>query len=227
MRELGGDFVHMHVSAEGIVHVALIDVTGHGLAAALTVNRLYGELERIRAESARARPGEVLTLLNRYVNLTMSRHNIYATALCVMLDPYAGELAWASAGHPPGYVRGASGGVTDLLSTTLVLGAFEPEIFKADERETTISVGDTVVLFTDGTFEARDRTGQMFGLDRMRELMTMRQPPRRWPSFIEAAIGKHGTGVPEDDMLIAALTYRASRAGGAPEPERATATASP
>ena len=44
MRELGGDFVHLHVAASGIVHVVLLDVTGHGLAAALTVNRLYGEL---------------------------------------------------------------------------------------------------------------------------------------------------------------------------------------
>ena len=37
MRELGGDFIHLNVGAQGLVHVVLLDVTGHGLAAALTV----------------------------------------------------------------------------------------------------------------------------------------------------------------------------------------------
>ncbi|MHC4776780.1 MAG: PP2C family protein-serine/threonine phosphatase [Planctomycetota bacterium] len=105
MRELGGDFLHMHVGPEGFVHLTVIDVTGHGLAAALTVNRIYGELERIRAETPRARPGELLFLLNRYLRLTMVKHNIYATAIAVTLDPYVGEVCWANAGHPPAFLR--------------------------------------------------------------------------------------------------------------------------
>jgi hypothetical protein len=227
MRELGGDFVHLHVAASGIVHVVLLDVTGHGLAAALTVNRLYGELERIRAEAPRARPGEVLTLLNRYVSLTMARHNIYATAACVMLDPYAGEVAWASAGHPPTFLRSPRGGVSELTATNVLLGAIEPSDYDVDEQHRSIEVGDTIVLFTDGTFEARDRQGRFFGLERMRNLMSLRNAPRCWPSFIEAAIAKHGTGVPDDDMLVAALTLRASRAEDAPEPSREATAATP
>ena len=223
MRELGGDYIHLHVGAEGLVHLTLLDVTGHGLAAALTVNRLYGELERIRAESPRAEPGEVLTLLNRYISLTMVRHNIYATAACVTLDPYLDELRWASGGHPPGYLRGANGVIRDLPATTIVLGAFDHETFQAHQQKTELSPDDTLVLFTDGVFESRDRLGQQFGLKRVRELMTLQPPPRHWPRFIAAAVDKYNGGQNEDDILVASLTYCASRRPGREQPEEALA----
>ncbi|HWB19865.1 MAG TPA: hypothetical protein VG711_06165, partial [Phycisphaerales bacterium] len=56
MQELGGDYIHAHTTPDGCVHLTLIDVTGHGLPAALTVNRLFGELERIHAEAEVAEP---------------------------------------------------------------------------------------------------------------------------------------------------------------------------
>ena len=159
MRELGGDFLHLHIGAEGLVHLALIDVTGHGLAAALTVNRIYGEMERIRAETPRAQPSDVIQLLNRYINLTMARHNIYATAIVLQLDPYAGEVRWASAGHPPAFLRGVNGVVRQLPATTVVLGALPDEEFEAEEKSMELSPGDVIIAYTDGVFEARDRTG--------------------------------------------------------------------
>ena len=223
MRELGGDYIHLHVGAEGLVHLVLLDVTGHGLAAALTVNRLHGELERIRAESPQAEPGEVLTLINRYISLTMTRYNIYATAACVTLDPYLEELRWASAGHPPGYLRGANGGVRELTATTVVLGAFDPETFEADQQRTELSPDDTLVLFTDGVFESRDRLGRQFGLGRVRELMSLQPAPRHWPRFIVSAVDRHNDGQTEDDILVAALTFCASRRPTNDQPEEALA----
>ncbi len=219
MRDLGGDFIHLHVGAEGLVHLTLIDVTGHGLAAALTVNRLYGELERIRAENPKAKPGQVITLLNRYIHLTMAKHTIYATGACVQFDPYHGELHWASGGHPPGYIRSVNGGLKDIEATTVVLGAVGDDQFDPDEQQTQLSPGDTLVLFTDGAFECRDRTGRQFGLARLRELMNLRPAPRHWPRFIASAVGKYSAGSPEDDILIASLTYLDSRQLPQEEPE--------
>jgi hypothetical protein len=211
MRELGGDFLHMHVGPEGLVHLTLIDVTGHGLAAALTVNRIYGELERIRAEAPRARPGELLFLLNRYLRLTMVRHNIYATAVAVTLDPYVGEACWASAGHPPAYLRGANGVLRALESTTIVLGAVADDDFATDERSCELSPGDVIVIYTDGAFEARDRSGRQYGLERLHELLRGKPPPGNWPQFICAAVERHQVGRAEDDVLVAALTFAAVR----------------
>ena len=182
------DFVHLHVDETSAVHLTLVDVTGHGLAAALTVNRLYGELERVYAESNRSDPGTVLTLLNRYINLTMRQHNIYATASCVMLDPTTGTLRWASGGHPPGYLRRANAEVRDLAATTVLLGALADDQFNPDQQTIEVNPGDTLIMFTDGAFEARDRTGQPFGLQRLREMVSITQPSMHWPEYLAAAI---------------------------------------
>jgi hypothetical protein len=211
MRELGGDFLHVHVGAEGLVHLTVIDVTGHGLAAALTVNRIYGEMERIRAEAPRIGPSEVLALLNRYMRLTMVRHNIYATAFALALDPYVGEVRWASAGHPPALLRGVNGTVRPLECTSIILGAVGEEDFPADEGTSELSPGDVVVAYTDGAFEARDRLGRQLGLTRLEDLLRLQPPPGNWPQFITSAVEKHQVGHAEDDVLVAALTFAAVR----------------
>jgi hypothetical protein len=52
--------------------IVLVDVTGHGIAAALAVNRLHGEVKRALAQRASAHPGQILTALNEYVHLTLA-----------------------------------------------------------------------------------------------------------------------------------------------------------
>jgi hypothetical protein len=217
-RELGGDFVHLHASETGAVYVTLLDVTGHGLAAALTVNRLYGELERIFGESPDADPVDVLALLNRYIHLTMVKHNIFVTGLCMRLDPAAGKLVWSSAGHPPALLRGVNGMVHKLAATHCLLGALDGQEFRGQQQTNELSPGDVVVMYTDGAFEARDRTGQMMGLERIDGLAHTQPPPRRWPQFIAAAVNKHCGGRADDDILVATLTYLA------PRPAQARAT---
>ena len=211
MLELGGDFLHIHVGPEGFVHLTLLDVTGHGLAAALTVNRIFGELERIRGEASRARPGEVLALLNRYICLTMVSHNIYATAITMTLDPYAGELCWASGGHPPALLRGANGVVRQLSSTAVMLGAVGDDDFESDEQTLELTPGDVIVSYTDGAIEARNRAGQLFGIDRLRDLLQSSPAPGNWPQYIASSVDRHKVGRAEDDVLVASLTFAAIR----------------
>ena len=218
MRELGGDFIHLSVSPQGIAHMTLLDVTGHGLAAALTVNRIYGELERIRGESPNSTPGEVMRLLNRYIGLTMARHNIYATAVAFLFDPYVGEVRWASAGHPPAFCRGANNVVRELGSTGLMLGAVGDEDFEIQEETMELAPGDVIVAFTDGTFEARGHDGSRLGLTRLRRLMEGPQPAQGWPRSISAAVDRHRVGRAEDDVLVASMTLMAQRPQATTQP---------
>lgn len=208
MREMGGDFVHLEVSPTGVVHLLLLDVTGHGLAAALTVNRIYGELERIRAESPNAEPGEVIRLLNRYVHLTMaSRHNIYATALALMFEPYEGELQWANAGHPPAFLRNVNGRISELQATGVLLGALADGEFTVDQVVERMEPGDSLVAFTDGAFETQNRRGEQFGLSNVRETMRRPTAPANWASFLSSLVTRHSGGRSQDDVLVVALSY--------------------
>ena len=100
---IGGDFLHIHQHKNtGRVTLTILDVSGHGLAAALTVNRLFGELERICAEHPdEITPTLLMSGLNRYVHLVMAKHSLYATAACVQMDPSTSNLHWVVSGHPP------------------------------------------------------------------------------------------------------------------------------
>lgn len=241
IHEIGGDYVHTHVCPETrCVSLTLLDVAGHGLAAALTVNRLFGELERIRAENPGAEPAEVMALLNRYIHLTMSRHSMFATGACFLLDPRNGRLQWVNAGHPPTLLRRMDGRVFDLKGTTMLLGAQDDREFDTNQQELQLNPGDVVIAYTDGAYEARDLEGARFGLDRMRHTARFSPPPRSWTKFIATAVAKHHQGHADDDVLIATLTLHslfipqpsvanakdAAESGGPPVTPEKTAPAS-
>jgi serine phosphatase RsbU (regulator of sigma subunit) len=212
MQEIGGDYVHLHVCrATGRVYLTLLDVAGHGLAAALTVNRLFGELERIRAEKWDATPHDLMELLNRYINLTMAPYNLYATGTCLMIDPSTGELKWVNAGHPPAIIRRANGQVVDLPGTTVLLGAQSYAEFETNQKSMSLDPGDTVIAYTDGIFEARNGDGKRFGIDGLRETARFTPPPRDWTRFIMNAVNKHLHGPSQDDMLVVSLQLTSLR----------------
>lgn len=210
MRQIGGDYLFACRSEtpEGgpVLNVVLIDVTGHGIPAALTVNRLHGELERIFAENPDSGPGEVLALLNRYVHLTLARHSVYATALCVRVDPLRDELEYASAGHPPGFVRGIDGTVERLDSTTFVLGVTTGQDFEAGPRTVHFGPGDSLIAYTDGAIESRDRAGRTFGLDGLQRLIASERPRKvadgAWVDALHRASDSHRYGGNADDTLV-------------------------
>jgi serine phosphatase RsbU (regulator of sigma subunit) len=210
LREIGGDFVHMvRDQRSGKVTTTVIDVSGHGLAAALTVNRLFGELERVVAEAkGDVTPALVMTQLNRYIHLTMSAHSMFATAACVQVDPDARTVRWVVAGHPPPLLRHKSGAVERLDCTTLVLGAAAPDLFDPEECSRAISVGDSVILYTDGAFEARSPKGDRFGLKRLEESVAFDPPPRDFPTFLANLVARHHEGKADDDLLVAQMTFK-------------------
>ncbi|MBX3385106.1 MAG: serine/threonine-protein phosphatase [Phycisphaeraceae bacterium] len=210
MRQIGGDYLFARFEPDARrpkrFHLLIIDVTGHGIAAALTVNRLYGEIERLFAENPETGPGEVLAALNRYVHLTLSRHSIYATALCVRIDTERDLLEYASGGHPPAYVATADGRIERLDSTSFVLGACPPSEFDPGVRTCDFMEGDTLIAYTDGAMEARNREGRMFGLAGLEQaLATCTIRGGHVHGFCRSvleAVDSHRAGQADDDTLI-------------------------
>lgn len=224
MRELGGDFVQAWTDPLDRFHVVVIDVTGHGLAAAMTVNRLAGELDRIRAENPLISPSAVLAGLNRYIHLTLARHVIFGTAVAAQLDAHTGRLVVANAGHPAAVLRRRAGSVESRESTAFLLGAIPHSEFTVTEEVTHLAPGDTLLLVTDGVIEARDRRGRVFGESRLREACSRQPAPARWSEFLASQIDQWSGGVLHDDLLIATLALAptarlATRTPGGPRSE--------
>ncbi|MFG0329107.1 MAG: PP2C family protein-serine/threonine phosphatase [Phycisphaerales bacterium] len=206
MRQIGGDFLHAHTDPEGRLHVTLIDVTGHGVAAAITVNRLDGELRRVFGEDPSISPGEALTLINRYIFLTMSKHSIFATGIALRLAP-DGRLDFANAGHPPAFVRRADGSVESLDSTTFMLGAAPPDLFDTETRTLDLAPGDCLIAYTDGVCEATDSRGRQLGLDGLTRIINgwRREAGVDLVPFIPNAVKAYRDGRAQDDVLVATV----------------------
>ncbi len=209
MRQLGGDYLYARFvpsphGPEPAFNLLLFDVTGHGIAAALTVNRLHGESERLFGEDPYAGPGEVLGSLNRYVHLTLAGHSVYVTALCFRIDPNRDTLEYASGGHPPAFVCTADGRLEQLDSTALVLGAAAAKDFETEVHRQHFGPGDTLVAFTDGALEARNGLGRHLGVVGLQRLLASLKVPRESDCIrtILAAVARHRAGAPEDDVLV-------------------------
>jgi serine phosphatase RsbU (regulator of sigma subunit) len=189
--------------------VVIIDITGHGISAALTVNRIHGELERLFGERSDISPGATLTALNHYVNVALAKHNVYATALCLRADPEEETIQWASAGHPPAFLRTAGGLLERLEPTAMMLGAGGDDGFEPAQQSMPLNRGDTVIAYTDGVIEARDQTGRMLTIEGMQAVMASLPLVTESPTCADTvmtAVQRHRVGAVQDDTLIVELT---------------------
>lgn len=208
MSQIGGDYLFAHRvqprdDALGCLSVVVLDVTGHGISAALTVNRLYGELTRIFAEQPHVRPGEVLRLLNRYIHLTLADHSVFVTGLCLRADLDADIIEYANGGHPPAFLRAVDGTLHELESTAWVLGASGDTEFVPAPRTIPFGPGDSLIAYTDGAIECRGIDGALMSLAGLRRLIAAaRTEHGGWPALVRNAVLGHRAGPPTDDTLV-------------------------
>jgi serine phosphatase RsbU (regulator of sigma subunit) len=156
--EVGGDWYDAFLQRAGATVLAIGDVVGHDTRAAAAMGQVRGLLRGISYSSGGS-PAEVLTELDRAVEgLAL---DTMATALVARLERDADSgrtlLRWASAGHPPPIVITPDGDVRvlDGKPADLLLGV-APETLREDRVEL-LDPGATVLLYTDGLVERRDR----------------------------------------------------------------------
>ena len=146
---VGGDFYDVVDLGDGNVFVAIGDVSGKGVTAALMMARVSAELRRWAIEGAS--PSEILTRLNRSLPAWMSDDR-FVTIACARLDLAAGEWTMANAGHVLPLLRRQDGSVAAVARLSgppigILPGAvYEHECFRAEG-------GDILLLTTDGVSE--------------------------------------------------------------------------
>ncbi len=158
---VGGDVYDYLAVDEDRLAVVLGDVTGHGIDAAADMAMakfVFRSLARLYPE-----PSAFLTAANDVVVEEIGPGK-FITMLYLVIDLRSGEVACASAGHPPPRLLRPDGRVEALAATGLALG-IEPGQPYAELRRS-FDAGDAVVLYTDGVVEAR-REGELFGEERL------------------------------------------------------------
>ncbi len=156
--QVGGDWYDSFLSADGALVLTVGDVVGHDIRSAAAMGQVRGLLRGI-GYSQQSGPADLVSALDAAVQ---SLHpGITATAVVARLDPVkdqqgAMRLRWTSAGHPPPVVLRADG-AAELVegSCDLLLGVL-PETVR-HEQDIVLRSGDTVLLYSDGLIERRER----------------------------------------------------------------------
>jgi hypothetical protein len=195
-QEVGGDFFQIVPLEGGSTLVILGDVSGKGLKAAMAVSMIVGAV-RTLAEST-FRPAEILAGLNRRLHGRLQGG--FATCVALRLDP-DGHCILASAGHPAPFLNGQEIGLPGALPLGVTLTAVYAE------SAFSLQTGDHFALYTDGLLEARNQTGEIYGFDRLRTLLST-HPEATQATEAAVAFGQ------DDDITV--LTFTRLEAGSAP-----------
>jgi serine phosphatase RsbU (regulator of sigma subunit) len=172
---VGGDYFGYTPLPDGQLAIAVGDVAGHGVPAALLMARLCSEARFCLVTNLL--PAEAVESLNRQ----LSKHgfSFFITFSLCVLDPIRHELTVVNAGHMPPLLRRARTGLVESLgaeSTAPPLG-IDPSLAYAQSKAC-LEPGDLVMMYTDGVSEAPNLTGSRYGVDRIREVLAKSTDPK-------------------------------------------------
>jgi serine phosphatase RsbU (regulator of sigma subunit)/pSer/pThr/pTyr-binding forkhead associated (FHA) protein len=150
-REVGGDLYDLHVLSDGRLVFMVADVSGKGMGAALLMSNILASF-RIMYDSGDFRLLRAVELVSRQL-CAHSGSLDFATLFIGILDPAAHSITYVNAGHPSPMVVDRAGGITELESSGMMIGAFA----QCEWQEQTIALepGSLLFVFSDGVTEAQ------------------------------------------------------------------------
>jgi hypothetical protein len=200
--DVGGDLVDYLPLDEQRYGLALGDVAGKGLPAALLMAKLQSTLRALAADE------NSLAELGQKMNRILYRDglpNRFATLVYLDLGAHSGDVRVLNAGHPPPLVlRGTT--LEELPNGAMALGMLPDAIFS--EQRVNLADGDVLIVYSDGVTEAMNANDEFFGDERLRA---------RLPALARMAAQGIGTGVvaavdefvgdrrPHDDLSLVVL----------------------
>jgi len=205
-RQVGGDlfdFVAMH---DGMVGIAVADVSGKGVPAALVMTITKGLL--LAASDGRADPLEILADVNAGIH-SLGNRSVFVTMLFGVFDPAARTFHFVRAGHTPLLWRKASGEVVTLSPHGIGIGMTGPRAFSTlcERRTITTAPGDFLILYSDGVNEAMNENREEFGDERLLTIVRDRITNATTAEearviLVQAVDDFRGTAPAHDDMTL-------------------------
>jgi len=208
--ETGGDYYDFVPLDDGRLAIAIADVTGHGIGAALVVAEVRA---LFRAEIARAALDDAVEQVHALLAPDLPNSRL-VTACFAVVCPQRGGLAFVSTGHGPILFRSEATGAVRLLAPQGLPLGFDPDRRYAPAVELPMAPGDAFLVLTDGFLEWADRRGTAFGLARITAVFQDhgRMPAREIIGKLREAVSTFAAGTPQTDDLTAIVVRRMPRA---------------
>ncbi|WP_046179985.1 SpoIIE family protein phosphatase [Domibacillus tundrae] len=154
-KQMSGDYYHFVSHENGAISVAIADIIGKGIPAALCMSMIKYSMDSMPDDSQA--PGDVLERLNRVVEQNVDP-TMFITMFSGLYNPETHMFFYSSAGHEPGFFYHAETGVFDEMQAKgLLLGVDKKAKYREYERK--VEVGDVILLMSDGVTECRTEEG--------------------------------------------------------------------
>jgi len=209
--ETGGDYYDfLDLSALGPheLGIAVGDVTGHGIAAALLMTSARALLRSHAGDAGTL--ADLMRDINRHLSADVPAGR-FMTLYYMVIDGRRRTVRWANAGHdPPILYDPAADAFGELAGGNLPLGIMETEAYEEFRRDH-LAPGQVLVVGTDGIWETHDPAGREFGKDALREIIRRHatEPAEAIGQAITAALESFRNGSPqEDDVTLVVVKVR-------------------
>lgn len=206
--ETGGDYYDLlpFPQKQGRVGVAVGDVVGHGIGAALLMASVRNSLRT--SANHYDDPASVIRSVNEIICHDTSKTGNFITLFYLVVDWFSKHVEWVRCGHDPAIMFSPeSGEFEELRGEGLALG-FDKDFQYQKYR---IEFGDTrhiILIVSDGAWEVEDQNGMKFGKQRLNQLIAANHelPSKQILDLLTYEIEKFRGGVaPEDDITITVI----------------------
>lgn len=200
---IGGDYMTVQQYSPQEVTVALYDVCGHGVSAALTASLINNQLQQRLAE--RRPPSNIINLLNRFIATNIDETSMFVTMAIVSIDLEEGRLIAANAGHPDLLVwRRQTNELESIASHMPPVGMIPRILGKINESALDIASGDRLILYTDGFLESRNPEGKMLGREGLQSMILKccQYAPMEFLHSMYDDLAAYRAGMQDDDLTL-------------------------
>ena len=209
--KLGGDCFDYHWVEDGKLALFLLDVSGHGIGAALLSISVMNILRsQGLPHTDFLDPAAVLGALNLHFQME-HQNNMYFTIWYGVYDLASRELNYASAGAPPGLLVGPKkdSQAIELTTTDMIIGV--DSTYTYENRTFKVAPESRLYLFSDGVYEIRKTSGKMLVFREFSEMLTYQAHEASGGSTVQALFhqiqGLAGLDHFEDDFSLLELTF--------------------
>lgn len=210
-KDVGGDFYDVFFASPDRLFIAIGDVSGKGVPAALFMART---ITLMRMEAVRRRsPAAILEAVNQAL-CEGNDSAMFVTLFCGILEIETGQFSFANAGHNPPLFLGLEGR-RDFLKVRkgLVAGIMEASRYPMDTLQ--LAPGESLLLYTDGVTEAMNPAQDLYSEERFLEAVRGwdGESPAVLVDAVRASLAVFSQSAPQaDDITMLALRYVGNRA---------------
>lgn len=198
---VGGD-VYDFKQCDGQLGVLIGDVSGKGVSAALYMAKFISDFRYTasRCES----PEETLKSLNS--SLIKGPRGMFITAIYIIFDVYSGKGRVSVAGHPPFLKHSKDGSVKVIVPSGPPLGIIPMDYIGTD---VVLSNKESILLMTDGVFEAKNESGERLGFNKIVDFISTRDVSDDLvdsvSQYVKGFIGRREMA---DDLTLVQISFR-------------------